>query len=452
MEMRMKRWWILLVPVAILALGAVGYAGFRSAEQPAPTAAAAPATVAVTRGDVQQTVTAPGKLVGTQEIALSMGTSGRIAELDVRPGDEVKQGQVLAALDTGDLQLDVAQAQQSYLIAQAHYSSTVQADPNAVAAARAALSSANTAYQTAQQNLGLKNDQIKVDCAGLEDAEDAMLAARDAYNAVANDWKASTYPIKKERETIYKQTTNNYELAVARCNLATSRLNESDLRSAQAQVAQAKENLEKLIAPRSETVATAQAEMEKARLTLEQAQAKLAGAQIVAPFDGAVLEVKARLGESAAANSPLIILSDPHAVEAETSVIEEDLPLVKAGQPVELFFDAQPEAAVVGRVDRIVPQRTSGDRPLYPVYIAPDEVPDDLVPGMTVDASIVIDSRSGVLRLPRALVRARSDNSATVKVWTGDRIEERTIKTGLRGDLYVEIVEGLQEGDRVVGE
>jgi HlyD family secretion protein len=162
--------------------------------------------------------------------------------------------------------------------------------------------------------------------------------------------------------------------------------------------------------------------------------------------------VKARLGETAVANSSLIIMSNPYAVEAETSVIEEDLPLVKTGQTVELFFDAQPEAAVVGKVDRIVPQRTSGDRPLYPVYIAPDDVPDDLVPGMTVDASIAIDSRSGVLRLPRAVVRARSDNSAIVKVWTGDHIADRTIKTGLRGDLYVEIVEGLQEGDQVVGE
>jgi HlyD family secretion protein len=448
----MKRWWILLVPVAILALGAVGYLGFRSADKPQPTAVAAPATVAVTRGEVQQTVTAPGKLAGIQEVALSMGAGGRLSELAVRPGDQVIEGQVLAALDTLDLQLEVAQAQQSYLIAQANYSSTVQPDPNAVAAARSALASANTAYQSAQQNLGLKGDQIKVDCAGLEDAEDAMLAARDAYNAVANDWKASTYPIRKERETIYKQTTNNYELAVARCNLATARLNEGDLRSAQAQVAQAKENLEKLIAPRSETVATAQAQLEQARLTLLQAQTRLKSAQIVAPFAGVVLEVKARLGEVVAESSPLIVLSDPRAVEAETSVIEEDLPLVKAGQRVELFFDARPEAAVAGKVDRIVPRRTADDRPLYPVYIAPDDLPADLAPGMTVDASIVIDSRSGVLRLPRALVRARSDNSAAVKVWTGERIEERTIRTGLRGDLYVEVVEGLEEGELVVGE
>ena len=64
---------------------------------------------------------------------------------------------------------------------------------------------------------------------------------------------------------------------------------------------------------------------------------------------------------------------------------------------------------------------------------------------------IVVDSRRDVLRLPRALVRARSDGTATVQVWTGSRIEERQVQTGLRGDVYIEILDGLNEGDLVVG-
>lgn len=441
-----------LIVLGLLLVGGAGYAGFRSTAPQAEAAVPAPATVTVGRGDVQQTVTAPGKLIGTRESALSFGTGGALDQINVRPGEVVSRGQVLATLDTADLQLQVAQAEQSYLIQQAAYSATVQADPAAINSARAALASANTAYQAAQQNLSLKDDQIRVDCAGLEDAEDAMLAARDAYNAVANDWKASRYPIKKERELIYKNTTNAYELAVARCNLATSKLNEGDLRSTAAQVAQAKEDLEKLLSPRSETVLRASAELEQARLTLEQKRAQLAQAVIIAPFDGTVLEVKARTGESVAANASVIVLSDTSAVEAETSVVEEDWPLVQTGQAVELFFDASPAAAVTGRVSRRVPQRLSGDRPLYPIYIALDSLPASIVPGMTVDASIVIDQRSDVLRLPRALVRTRSDNSALVKVWTGQQIVERAITVGLRGDLYVEIIDGLSEGEQVVGE
>jgi multidrug efflux pump subunit AcrA (membrane-fusion protein) len=77
-------------------------------------------------------------------------------------------------------------------------------------------------------------------------------------------------------------------------------------------------------------------------------------------------------------------------------------------------------------------------------------MPGTLLAGMTADASIVVESAHGVLRLPRALVRAQSDGIATVQVWTADGAQEREIRTGLRGDIYVEISEGLLEGDRVV--
>ena len=79
-------------------------------------------------------------------------------------------------------------------------------------------------------------------------------------------------------------------------------------------------------------------------------------------------------------------------------------------------------------------------------------MPDELVAGMTADASVIIDQRTDVLRLPRALVRARSDGSATVTLWENGRRVARTIQTGLRGDVYVEVVEGLREGDQVVSE
>lgn len=70
---------------------------------------------------------------------------------------------------------------------------------------------------------------------------------------------------------------------------------------------------------------------------------------------------------------------------------------------------------------------------------------------MTADAIIVINRQEDVLRLPRALVRAGSDNKATVEVWNGRTIESREVEIGLRGDTYVEILAGLVEGELVVG-
>jgi HlyD family secretion protein len=144
-------------------------------------------------------------------------------------------------------------------------------------------------------------------------------------------------------------------------------------------------------------------------------------------------------------------MADPAALELYATVIEEDYTVTEAGLLVDVFFDAMPERTVLGRIVRIVPEKLPGDRPLYAIYVELEEVPDGMAEGMTADAEIIIDSREDVVRLPRTLVKARSDGSAEIELWRNNQEVNRTIQTGLRGDVYIEILDGLQEGDLVVG-
>ncbi len=444
---------LLAVVLVILLIGGVGYLGFRSTQSNTATSAQTiPQTVEVSRGDVEKTVTAPGKLVGTNETTLTMDVGGRLDKLDVRPGDAVQAGQVLAALDTTKLELQVAQAEQTYLKQQAAYSATIQPDPKAVGAAQAAVNSAAAAYQAARQKFDQRQNRITTNCLEFKNASDALAQAQASYDSVANDWKAKNYAIYATRKEALDNALSAYTLAKAQCDLNTTDINDSNLQTTLAQLARARADLNELTSPSSSTVLQAQAHLEQARLALEEAQQQLASATIMAPFDGVVLAVNANLGEAVAAHAALIVLADPRAVEVESTVIEEDMSAVKLDERVNLFFDAKPDASATGRVARIVPSRTTGDRLLYPVYISIDQLPEGLVAGMTVDASIVVDTRSDVLRLPRELVRVRSDGTAQIKVWTGDRIEQRTITIGLRGGSFVEVIDGLREGDRVVSE
>ena len=105
---------------------------------------------------------------------------------------------------------------------------------------------------------------------------------------------------------------------------------------------------------------------------------------------------------------------------------------------------------VTGKVERIIPKRIEGDRPLYNFYISLNEVPDGLADGMTSDTAITIAKSAGVLCLPRAVVRASGADTTTVKVWDGTQETTKQIKIGLRGDTNVEIVSGLSEGEQVV--
>jgi RND family efflux transporter MFP subunit len=183
---------------------------------------------------------------------------------------------------------------------------------------------------------------------------------------------------------------------------------------------------------------------------LDQAQATLDQMELKAPFSGILTEAEATIGQVFHESDPLFKIIDPKALEVKANITEEDYPLVSIGQGAELFFDARPDVTVQGQVDRIIPKRVEGDSPRYDIYISLDEVPDGLADGMTVDAAVTIAKRENVLCLPRAVVRASGEGKAVLNVWNGITEETREIVVGLRGDTYVEIVSGLDEGEQVV--
>lgn len=407
-----------------------------------------PATVAVTRGSVEQTVTAPGQLVNTREAVLSMDVGGRLSELNVRPGDSVKKGQKIAAVDASELREKEQQARADHLIAQAEYSQTVKGpSAAAVSAARAELAGAQANYSDLQKPPS--DNEVANLRALMQNAEAALKRAQAAYDS---EFARNPAGIGASGASLeLEKATNDYNAAKANYDKAFEKPSDGEMRGAAAQIAAARLKLASL-QPVAEEIGAAKARLDKAYLVWQQARSDLEHAVLTALMDGIVLEVKAREGETITAGSAIIVMADPKSVEVQASVIEEDLPLVRIGQEVSIFFDAAPDMPVTGKVARIAPKRLEGDRPLYATYIEVSDLPDGLAPGMSVDASVIIAKVEDALRLPRALVKAGSGGTATVEVWTNGQREKRSVKVGLRGDTYVEIVEGLQAGEEVVGE
>jgi macrolide-specific efflux system membrane fusion protein len=200
-----------------------------------------------------------------------------------------------------------------------------------------------------------------------------------------------------------------------------------------------------------ETIAVAENELALKKAELNAAQTTLDAMELKAPFDGIVIEADATTNQPFHADDVLFKMIDPRALEIVANVTEEDFPLLSVGQDAEIFFDARPEVTVQGTVYSIIPLRIEGsDTPLYNIYMTLDKVPDGLADGMTADTAITIAKREGVLCLPRAIVRASSSDTAILKIWNGAEEVEKEIQVGLRGDTYVEIVSGLDEGEQVV--
>ena len=237
----------------------------------------------------------------------------------------------------------------------------------------------------------------------------------------------------------------NAEDATLRSQLLASLANaKEELRSLESKLSWYTSN------PTESEIVAVDSELALAQAKYDAAKAIMDSLQVRAPMNGIVFAVSAESGQTYQAETSLFTIGDPKALEVVANVTEEDYPLISEGQRAEIFFDARPEVTVQGKIERIIPMRIEGDRPLYNIYISLDEVPDGLADGMTSDTAITIAKHEGVLCLPRAIVRASGGDTTTVRVWDGLQETTKEITLGLRGDTYVEIVSGLSEGEQVV--
>jgi multidrug efflux pump subunit AcrA (membrane-fusion protein) len=385
---------IIFMLVMIAVVGVAGYFGFATTKEPEPTPT--PQTVSVTTCDVQQTVTAPGNLVNVNIADVKMPALGRLSAVNVRVGDAVKAGQTLAELDPvakTQAQLDLLEAQDA--LDKAQHDRTILDYPRATDAF-------------------------------LKDLRKRISNAKQVVNELESNYKKAPDPLTKS-QILASLTTAKDDLKNLQSNLNwyTSNPTESDVTNADSELA------------------LAQAKYDAAKAVLE-------SLEIQAPFAGVIFAVTAQVGETYQAETTLFTVGDPKALEVIANVTEEDYPLLTLGQTVEIYFDARPDVTVQGKVERIIPKRIEGDRPLYNIYITLNEIPNGLADGMTADTAITIAQSTGVLCLPRAVVRASSGDNTIVKVWDGTQETSKEIKIGLRGDTYVEIVSGLTEGEQVV--
>src|SRR5262245_5453934 len=90
--------WMIGMIAAVGIVGGAGYLGYQRSQHLAAAAVPPPPTVAVTRGLVVLSVTAPGNVVDTGIVTIVSSVAGQVTQLDLQPGQAISQGQVLARL------------------------------------------------------------------------------------------------------------------------------------------------------------------------------------------------------------------------------------------------------------------------------------------------------------------------------------------------------------------
>jgi HlyD family secretion protein len=440
---------VLLVLVVVLGGSWLGYEKL-GVPQKTKAAAVDYQVLPIKRGNIEATVSATGSVLPEREASLSFQSTGTIVTLTVKAGDSVRAGQLLAQLDTQDLELAVNTADVGLRTAEAQVRQLLEA-ANAVdvAAAQAQLNSAQAAYQQVLD--GSDQDEQASAKAQVQQAKVTLDQAQQAYDKVKDEPNVGMLPQALQLQ----QATINYETAQAQFRVTTRGAKTSQLASAQAQVAQAQAALDKLQrGPSPSQVDIAKASLDQARLTLQQAQRKLDNARLVAPWAGVVTAVNIVEGTAAALAAPAVQLADISLYHINVRVDEADIASIAEGQPVSIELDAYAGQKLLGHVARIAPSASNsatGGVVGYEVRIDIDPTSVRLLSGMSATATITSSRRENVLLVSnRAIQIERDTGKAFVERLNKDVPQKVEVRLGLRDDQYSEVRDGLGDGDQIV--
>jgi HlyD family secretion protein len=407
-------------------------------------------TATLARGTLIATASATGNIQADSEVNLTFQSTGNVTQVNVSRGDVVKKGDLLARLDTADLESALAQAQAALVIATDAYSRTVEgAQPADVSAAQAALSAANAAYS--KLRAGADSADIAAAEAAVRSAEAAERAAQ-AANDLVYKWDTRNYP-SSPTITQLQQARNNLEAARQQYDRVVRGADKAQLAAAFQQVQETRARLTKLQEPvKQYAVDQALADVQKAQIQVQQAQRQLDKAQLVAPLDATVAAVNIKEGESVG-TGPAITLVDVSLLHIDMTVDEIDIAKVQVGQQVSVTLDALSGVELAGKVDRIASTSTTVNGVVsYPVRVVIDKTDVPLRSGMTANASVVLDTHPDALLAPNwAIRRDKQSGKSYLTVQVDNKTtREVEVKTGLRNDTFSEILSGVDEGQVVV--
>jgi HlyD family secretion protein len=467
--------------------------------QPAQASSSSSSTIhigKVVRGDLNGVLNFAAPVQNKGEVLVVPRVIARLDKLDVDIGSRVRVGDVLAELDHSELDQQVLTAQAAQANAEARLAA-LQAGPKpeVLAAAQANLRAAQARVQALQSardtaDIATLDQRVKDARAALEQAQAALEPDAQAVGqaeATANAARTKLAqlqadPTKANDKTVMDAARNDVQkadaaLAAAKTPHGTqaaadrARLDLQDAQQAQLlarlsttafdldqarallDVADAQVKLAN--APASpEELKAAQSTVEEAFAQAELTRSRQRDANITAPINGVVAEIKASVGSTVGPSASLLTLIPPD-MQVVVRADESQLAQVQVGQSASLSVESFPKDAFAGTVKGIAPVLDPRSRSVAVQIDVPDPQ-GKLKPGMFAQLAIQVGQRPSALSVPKeSILRVGSvDPTAPAQTIvysvTECRVHKQMVRLGASDGKNVEIVQGLQEGMDVV--
>lgn len=431
----------------------------------------------VERKDIIASLDGGGKLEFTK-VDYSFSVDMKIKEIFVEVGQEVKKGDKLVEYSKEDIEAKIAESKAALETAERSLQdikNSQQAEKlqNDLANAQSRQQAQN-AYESSKRECENTIQELEQKVSQLQEKIDSLKSALEETSKT-KDVDPQTRQTETEQEQTETISANNgqiadlnaqisaaqSELEAVKQQLETQRLTLANLTAdyeTQCNQSQQNQGIQNQIdslnnAGKENAVKNAQAEVDKAKKSLSEAQSLLDTPILTAETDGIVTAINHMPGEEVPADRAIVVIGNSQKKQVTISVSQEDIASVEIGQSVELRFSSAPEHAVDGKVIKksLLPA-DGGDGVSYEVIISLDKDDPELLEGMTCSVKFILKKVENVLTLANKAITLRDGKQyVTVKLPDGSH-EEREIKTGFSDGRISEVTDGLSDGDIVVVE
>jgi len=377
-----KKTIIIIIAIMVIAGGILLYRGLTKSTTKVLE------TAKVMKGSLRGVIVETGIIKPQVGAVVKIGAraTGTIMKMNVKIGDKVTNGQLIALIDDREIQKAIDQQKASLISAENMLRQVEQTYPERIREAGAN-------YEYARITFERETELLKHEYT----TKDAVDRARSQFEAAEANWK-------KLRSEYGTQT----EIAKANIEDIDAQLRQQETRL----------TYTRIYSPIDGLVSD---------VTAQEGETIVAGLQV----------------------ANLVTVLDPTRLEMWIYVDETDIGKVRIGQPVEYYVDTFPEKLFNGTIEKIYPQPVVKENIVYYLAIVRVSKGDStfLKPEMTTHIKIIFSEEQKILIAPNASIKFEKGKQVVYKVTGPDKVQRVDVRTGIRGEDNTEIISGVSEGD-----
>jgi multidrug efflux pump subunit AcrA (membrane-fusion protein) len=352
----------------------------------------------VLNSEIQLKVSGDAVLYPYKQAAIVPKITVPVKKFYVERGAHVREGQLLAELEDRDL-------------------------AGALAESRAAATQADATYETtARASVPQEVQKAELDMRTARDGMDAQQKVFDSRQELFRQGAISQKDVN-DSAVVLAQARSQYEIAKKHVDDLQSFAKDQEIKAAAAQrdVAKAHE---------------------------QSAQVQLSYTKITSPIDGVVTDRPIFAGEMPQSGSPLITVMDISQIIAKTHLSPQDAAILKVGDAANLIIAGA--APIAGKVTQISPALDPTSTTVE-VWIQAANPNGRLKPGSSMRVEAIAKTVPGALVIPySAVLTGATGNTSVIVVDSENKPHKKSVTLGIRDGANVQVVEGLDSGERVV--